>query len=60
MNQFLVIEGAALSHRYRIAYWDAALIAACHRAGIDMLCTEDLSHGQLYAGVRVINPFLER
>lgn len=53
----LVLEGAVLARRYKIAYWDAALIAACKRCDAETLYTEDLNHGQLYEGVRVINPF---
>ena len=55
----LVLEGAALARRYRISYWDAALIAASRRCEAETLYTEDLNHGQLYETVRVINPFLE-
>lgn len=55
----LVVEGAALSRRYRISYWDAALISACKRCDAAILYTEDLNHGQLYEDVRVVNPFLE-
>lgn len=55
----LVIRGAALARRYQIAYWDAALIAASQRGGAETLYTEDLSHGQLYDGVRAVNPFQE-
>lgn len=59
VNAPLVMEGAALSRRYQISYWDGAIIAACKRCGAQTLYTEDLSHGQLYEDVRVINPFLE-
>ena len=55
----LVLEGAALSRRFQISYWDAALISACKRCGAETLYTEDLNHGQLYEGVRVVNPFRE-
>jgi predicted nucleic acid-binding protein len=55
----LVVRGAALAGRYQISYWDAALIAASQRGGADTLYTEDLNHGQLYDGVRVVNPFKE-
>lgn len=55
----LVVEGVALSRRYKISYWDAALVAASQRGGADVLYTEDLNHGQMYDGVRVIDPFKE-
>lgn len=53
----LVLSGIAVSKRYRIAYWDGAIIAAAERLGAETLYTEDLNHGQSYGSVRVINPF---
>jgi predicted nucleic acid-binding protein len=46
-----------LYRRYRIGYWDAAVLAACARLGAGVLYSEDLNHGQDYGGVRVVNPF---
>lgn len=54
----LVRAGMSLSQRYRISYWDGAIIAAAERLGAPILYTEDLNHGQLYGSVRVHNPFL--
>lgn len=54
----LVEAGAELSIRYRISYWDGAIVAAAHRLGASVLLTEDLNHGQTYGSVRVENPFL--
>jgi len=54
----IVKEAISLSVRYRISYWDAALIAAARSLDTRLLYTEDLNHGQLYADVRVVNPFL--
>ena len=56
----IVVEGIALSQRYKISYWDAALVAAAGRLGAGTLYTEDLNHGQLYGAVRAVNPFLAR
>ena len=55
----LVLEGMALSQRYRIHYFDGAILAACHRCTAGILFSEDLNHEQNYGGVRVVNPFLE-
>lgn len=44
--------------RHQISYWDSAIIAAALELGCETVYSEDLNHGQLYAGVRVINPFL--
>ena len=43
--------------RFRISYWDAAIIEAARSLGCDVVLSEDLSDGQDYAGVRVENPF---
>lgn len=54
----IVKEAISLSVRYRISYWDAALIAAARSLDTRLLYSEDLNHGQSYADVRVVNPFL--
>jgi predicted nucleic acid-binding protein len=46
-----------LCRRCRIGYWDAAVLAACKRLGAEVLYSEDLSHGQEYGGIRIVNPF---
>ena len=53
----LVIEAARMAERYRIHYWDAAVITAATRLRAEVLYTEDLNHGQSYGSVRVENPF---
>lgn len=53
----LVSEAIQLSRRYQTSYWDGAIIAAAHAAGVETLYSEDLSHGQKYGDVTVVNPF---
>ena len=53
----LMRHALQLKNRYGIAYWDAAVIAGARRLGASVLVSEDLSHGQDYGGVRVLNPF---
>ena len=43
--------------RYQLSYWDSAIIAAARACGCDEVLSEDMSDGQDYVGVRVINPF---
>jgi predicted nucleic acid-binding protein len=43
--------------RFRISYWDAAVIEAARAQACETVLSEDLSHGQDYDGVRVENPF---
>jgi predicted nucleic acid-binding protein len=47
----------ATKERFRISYWDAAIIEAAREMGCDTILSEDLNHGQDYGGVTVINPF---
>lgn len=56
-----VVFWAALKikDRYQLSYWDSAIIAAALELGCHTVYSEDLSHGQSYAGVRVINPFVD-
>lgn len=49
-----------LCDRFRISYWDAAILAAAMMLGCDAVYSEDMSDQQDYDGVRVINPFVER
>ncbi len=53
----LVITGVSLRRRYQVSHWDATIIAAAQALGCTTLYSEDLTHGQVFDGVRVINPF---
>jgi predicted nucleic acid-binding protein len=55
----LIVAAVELSLRYRISYWDGAIVAAAEALGAPTLYTEDLVHGHLYGKVRAVNPFLE-
>ncbi|HZP10572.1 PIN domain-containing protein [Methyloceanibacter sp.] len=54
----LIQSATEISQRYRISYWDGAILAAAERLGTDVVYTEDLNHGQSYGPVRVVNPFI--
>ncbi len=45
------------SERYRISYWDGAIISAAQIMGTNTVFSEDLNHLQQYGSVQVINPF---
>lgn len=53
----LVKASLDAKERYRISYWDSAIIEAARALGCDTVLSEDLSAGQDYSGVRVENPF---
>jgi predicted nucleic acid-binding protein len=45
------------SERFKISYWDAAILVAAEALGTDTVYSEDLSDGRRYGRVRVVNPF---
>ena len=48
------IEGHIL---WRVSFWDALIVTAARKAQCAVLYTEDLSDGQIFGGLRVVNPF---
>ena len=53
----LTLLAARRSLSSRLSYWDALIVESALEAGAAMLLTEDLQHGQSFAGLRVVNPF---
>lgn len=51
-----ILEAMDLEARYQISFWDAMVIQAAQLSGADVLYSEDLSDGQKYGSVQVINP----
>lgn len=45
------------ANRFRISYWDAAIVEAARSLGCRQLFSEDLNDGQDFGGVVVRNPF---
>jgi len=52
-----ILEAIDLEARFLLSFWDALIVQAALTAGVDTLFTEDLSHGQTFGAVRVVNPF---
>ncbi len=57
-DEALFAEARRLCERYQLRYWDSAIVAAARRLSAPILYSEDLTHGQDFEGVRVVNPFL--
>ena len=43
--------------RYDLQFYDSLIVAAAEAGGCDEILTEDLSDGQVYCGVKAVNPF---
>ena len=53
-----ILEAIDLEARYQISFWDALVVHAAQASGADILYSEDLSSGQKYGSVRIVNPLL--
>jgi len=56
----LMTASFAAATRFRISYWDAAVLEAARILGCRTVLSEDLAHGRDYDGVVVRNPFRKR
>ncbi len=53
----IMLGALDIKARYRLSYWDAAIVAAARAIGCRELLTEDLSHGQEVEGILILDPF---
>ena len=53
----LVLRGLARAAESQLSIWDAMMVEAALRAEARTLYTEDLTHGQRFATLTVVNPF---
>ena len=61
VNDGRTIRGALdIEERSRVSFRDPLILQSEKVAGVETLYSEDLSHGQLYDGVRVIDPSRDR
>ena len=54
-----VLAAIDLHRLHQVSYWDALVIHCARKSGCAVVLTEDLQHGQVIDGVRVVNPFLK-
>lgn len=53
----IVRAAFATRSRWRLSYWDAAILEAARASGCEVVLSEDLADEEEYDGVRVENPF---
>lgn len=56
-DQSSILGALELENRYELSFWDALIVQAANAADVDVLYSEDLSHGQRYGAVELVNPF---
>jgi predicted nucleic acid-binding protein len=52
-----VIRASEIGEAWMLSFWDGMILAAAEQYGARELLSEDLQHGQLVAGIRIVNPF---
>jgi predicted nucleic acid-binding protein len=52
-----VLGAIELQQRHGTSFWDAMILWSAQQLGCGAIWSEDLSEGQSYDGVRVLNPF---
>lgn len=50
-------ETRVLQGRFSLSFWDALLVAACIRGGVQVLYTENLGAPRTIDGLSLVNPF---
>jgi predicted nucleic acid-binding protein len=51
-----ILGALDLEAQHRVSFWDALVLHAAQVSGAEVLYSEDLSDGQAYGSVRVVNP----
>lgn len=54
----LIFSALAIKTRFKLSYWDAAIVAAAQAMQCDTLYSEDMSHGMKFGTLEIVNPFL--
>ena len=50
-------KGLDIMERYGLHFYDSLLVASASEIGCDEFISEDLNDGQIYCGMRAVNPF---
>jgi len=53
-----VLAAISIQQQYQISFWDALIIRSAQESNCQTLWSEDLSNGQDYGEVKVLNPLL--
>ena len=53
----LAYRGLEIKEKYGTQYFDSIILASAEKGLCEVLYSEDFSDGQIYCGVKVVNPF---
>jgi predicted nucleic acid-binding protein len=54
-----VIRAIDLAELAKLNFWDGLILAAAEQSNATILYSEDLNHGQVIAGIKVVNPLVD-
>jgi predicted nucleic acid-binding protein len=57
VDEEMILSAVDLHMIHSISFWDALIVRSAGAAGCSTLLTEDLQHGQVLDGIRVVDPF---
>jgi predicted nucleic acid-binding protein len=52
-----LLQAIDLQHQHQLPFWDALIVHSATCLGCRQLLSEDLSHGQVFGKLQVVNPF---
>ena len=52
-----VLQAIDFQQVFQLSFWDAMIVQSASHMGCKQLLSEDLSHGQAYGDINIINPF---
>jgi len=53
-----ILKAIRISDDHSLSFWDGLIITAAKEARCKVLFTEDLNHGQMIWGIKIVNPFI--
>jgi predicted nucleic acid-binding protein len=54
----LVLAATDLHRLMSVSFWDALILQAAISSGCHTLYSEDMNHGEIVNGVKIVNPFI--
>lgn len=51
-----ILQAINIQHKYGLSFWDSMIICSAARLNCEKILSEDLNAGQVYEGIKVINP----
>lgn len=53
-----IVEAIEIYQKYKYSFWDSLIITSAMRGSVNLLISEDFSHGQIINGIKITNPFM--